>query len=88
MAVVGSQPLALNQGANQNTGHACGAKKCFIATAAAGNITTTVNKGRRARPMSRLLLLDVYGDGAVATVDGVATVVIVLVVDFGVVTVA
>ena len=37
--------------------------------------------------MSRLLLLDVYGDGAVATVDGVATVVIVLVVDFGVVTV-
>ena len=39
---------------------ACGAKKCFIAAAVAGDITTTVNKGRRARPMSSLLLLDVY----------------------------
>ena len=38
-------------------------KKCFIVAAAAGDITTTVNEGRRARParpMSSLLLLDVY----------------------------
>ena len=52
--------LALNPGANQYTGPACGAKKCFIAAAAAGNITTTVNKGRHAGPISSLLLLDVY----------------------------
>ena len=37
----------LNPGANQYTGPACGAKKCFVMAAAAGNITTTVNKGRR-----------------------------------------
>ena len=55
------RPLALNPGANQYTGPACGAKKCFIAAAAAGDITTTINKGRRAGPMSSLLLLDVYG---------------------------
>ena len=53
-------PLALNPGANQYTGPAGGAKKCFIAAAAAGDITTTVNKGKRAGPMSSLLLLDVY----------------------------
>ena len=34
---------------------------CFIAAAAACNITTTVNRGMRARPMSSLLLSDVYG---------------------------
>ena len=51
----------LNLGANQKTGPSCGAKKCFIAAAAAGDITTTVNKGRQAGPMSGLLLLDVYG---------------------------
>ena len=48
-------------GANQYTGPACGAKKCLIAAAAAGDITISVNKGRRAGPMSSLLLLDVYG---------------------------
>ena len=48
----------LNPGANQYTGPA---KKCFIAAAAAGDITTIVNKGRWAGPMSSLLLLDVYG---------------------------
>ena len=53
--------LALNLGVNQYTGPACGAKKCFIAAAAAGNITTTINKARQAGPMSSLLLLDVYG---------------------------
>ena len=42
-------PLALNPGANQYTGPA---KKCFIAAAAAGDITTIVNKGRWAGPMS------------------------------------
>ena len=31
-----------------------------MAAMAAGNITTSVNKGRWARPMSGLLLLDVY----------------------------
>ena len=51
----------LNPGANQYTGPACGAKKCFIVAAVAGDITTTVNKGRRAGPMSSLLLLDVGG---------------------------
>ena len=55
------RPLALYPGANQYTGPACGAKKCFIVAAAAGDITTTINKGRRAGPMSSLLLLDVYG---------------------------
>ena len=54
------RPLALYPGANQYTGPACGAKKCFIVAAAAGDITTTINKGRRAGPMSSLLLLDVY----------------------------
>ena len=52
--------LALNPGANQYTGPACGTKKCFIAAAAAGDISTTINKGRRAGPMSSLLFLDVY----------------------------
>ena len=47
--------------ANQYTGPAYNAKKCFIAAAVAGNITTTVHKGRQGRPMSSLLLLDVYG---------------------------
>ena len=56
--------FALNPGANQYTGPAGGAKKCFIAADAAGNIITTVNKGRRAEPMSSLLILDVYGKSA------------------------
>ena len=55
------QPLALNPGANQYTGPSCGTKKCFIAAAVAGDITTIVNKGRWVGPMSSLLLLDVYG---------------------------
>ena len=50
------QLLALSPGANQYTGPACGAKKCYIAAAAAGDITTTVKKGRGAGPMSSLLL--------------------------------
>ena len=50
----------LNLGANQYTGPACGTKKCFIGAAAAGDITTTVNKGRQAGSMSSLLILDVY----------------------------
>ena len=53
--------LALNLGANQYTGPACGAKKSFIGAAAAGDITATVNKGRQAGPISSLLILDVYG---------------------------
>ena len=32
------------------------AKKCFIVAAVAGNITTTVNKGKQAGSMSSLLL--------------------------------
>ena len=39
----------LNPGANQYTGPVCGTKKCFIAAAAAADITTTVNKGRHGR---------------------------------------
>ena len=60
-AIVGGPALALNPGANQYTGPTCGIKKFFIAAAVAGNITTTVNKDRRAEPVSSLLLLDVYG---------------------------
>ena len=60
LTVVGRPPLALNPGANQYTSPAYSAKKCFIVAAAAGNITTTVNKGRQSKPMSSLLLLDVY----------------------------
>ena len=56
--------MALNPGTNQYSGPACGAKKCFIEAGEAGDITTTVNKGRRAGPMSSLLLLDVYGRDA------------------------
>ena len=55
------RPLALNPGANQYTGPTCGTKKCFILAAKAGDITNTVNKGRKAGTMSSLLLLDVYG---------------------------
>ena len=54
------QPLVLNLGANQRTGPAYSAKKCFIAAAAVGNITTTVNKSRQAGLMSSILILDVY----------------------------
>ena len=60
-AIVGGLATGAVSGANQYTGPAHGTKKCFIAAAAAGDITTTVNKGRRAGPMSSLLLLDVYG---------------------------
>ena len=56
-AVVGGPAAGAESGGNQYTGPTCGAKKCFIAVAAIGNITTTVNKGR---PMCSLLLLDVY----------------------------
>ena len=63
-AIVGGPAAGAESGANQYTGPACGAKKCFIAAAVAGNITTTVNKGRQAGPMSSLLLLDVYGSYA------------------------
>ena len=45
--------IALNLGANQYTGPAFSAKACFMV---AGNINTNVNKGRRARPMSGLLI--------------------------------
>ena len=58
LAVVG-QPL--NAGGNQYTCLVYGAKKCFKAAAAAGDIITAVNKGRWAGPMSSLLLLYVYG---------------------------
>ena len=54
------QPLALNPGAYQYTGPACDTKKYFIGAAVAGDITTTVIKGRQAGPMSSLLILDVY----------------------------
>ena len=54
------QLLALNVGANQYTCPTYSTKKCFIVAAAAGDITTTVNRGKWAGPMSSLLLLDVY----------------------------
>ena len=45
--------MALNLGANQYTGPAYSTKAYFME---AGNITTTVNKGRQAWPMSDLLI--------------------------------
>ena len=54
------QKLALDPGANQYSGPTYGAKKCFIVAAVAGDITTTVNKGRQAGPVSSLLFIDVY----------------------------
>ena len=53
--------LALNLGTNQYTSPIYSAKKCFIVAAVAGNIPTTVKKGRPAGPMRSLLLLHVYG---------------------------
>ena len=53
--------LALNAGATQYTCPVYSVKKCFIAAAVAGDITTTVNTGRQAGPKSSLLLFDVYG---------------------------
>ena len=50
----------LNPGAKQYTSPTNSAKKCFISSAASGDITTTVNKCRRVGPMISLLLLDVY----------------------------
>ena len=47
-------------GANQYTCPTCRAKVCFIVATGAGDITTTVNRGRLAGPMSGLLPLDVY----------------------------
>ena len=56
-AIVGGpaaiQAMALNLGANQNTGPTFSDKACFMV---AGNITTSVNKGRWAGPMSGLLI--------------------------------
>ena len=48
-----TQAMALNLGTNQYTGPAFSAKACFMV---AGNITTSVNKGRQAGPMTSLLI--------------------------------
>ena len=57
LAIVGSPTsdwaMALNPGANQYTGPAFSIKACFMV---AGAITTSVNKGRWAVPMSGLLV--------------------------------
>ena len=47
------QAMAMNLGANQYTSPKFGAKACFMV---AGNITTSVNKGRWAGPMSGLFI--------------------------------
>ena len=44
--------MALNTGANQFTDPTFSAKACFIV---AGDLTTIVNKGKRAGPMSGLI---------------------------------
>ena len=46
--------MALNPGANQYTHPAFSAKVCLMLAAVAGGITTSVNKGRQAGPMSGL----------------------------------
>ena len=62
MAIVGGPAAGSESGGiNQYTGPTYSTKKCFIAAAADGDITTTVNKGRRDGPMSSLLLVDDYG---------------------------
>ena len=57
LAIVGGPAtawaMALNLGANQYTGPTFSAKACFMV---AGNITTSVNKGRWAGPMSGLFI--------------------------------
>ena len=57
LAIVGGPPttwaMALNPGANQYTGPTFSAKACFME---AGNVTSSVNKGRRAGPMSSLFI--------------------------------
>ena len=57
LAIVGRQAdawaMALNPGANQYTGTALSAIAGFMV---AGDITTSVNKDRRAGPMSGLLI--------------------------------
>ena len=45
--------VALNLGANQYTGPTFSSKACYMV---AGKITTSVNKGRQAGPMSSLLI--------------------------------
>ena len=52
-AIVAPWAMALNQGPDQYTGPVFSAKACFMV---AGDITTNVNKGRRARPMCGLLI--------------------------------
>ena len=52
--------LVPNLGAIQYTHPTKSTKVCFKVADAAGNITTTVNRRRRVRPMSSLLLLDVH----------------------------
>ena len=61
LAIVGGPAAGAECGGKSTQLPLIWCKKCFIAAAAAGNITTTVNKGRPGRPMSSLLLLDVYG---------------------------
>ena len=61
MAVVDGPAAGAECGANQYTCPAYSAKKYFIVAAVAGDIITTVDKGRWARPMSSLPCLDVNG---------------------------
>ena len=55
------QPLGAESEENQCTHAAYSAKVYLMVAMVAGNITTSVNKGRQARPMGDLLLLYVYG---------------------------
>ena len=58
--------MALNPGANQYNGSAFSAKAGFVV---AGNKTTSVTNGRRAGPMSGLIIsmsmVMIYGQGVV-----------------------
>ena len=60
LAIVGGSAADAESGGKSIHWPRMWCQKCFIAAAAAGYITTTVNKGRWAGPMSSLLLLDVY----------------------------
>ena len=54
------QPLGAESGGKSIRSPAYSVKVCFIVATVAGNITTSVNRGRQAGPMSGVLLLDVY----------------------------
>ena len=69
LSIVGGLAVGAESGGKSIHWPQCGAKKCFIAAAEVGNISTTVNKGRWAGPMSSLLLIDVYDSSCSSSLE-------------------